>query len=415
MSKRTLVLPALRGSFGSWVYYACLMPIDELGGRVDYAREVHQSEDMSKMIQRALEGARATQIANYLTTVPERFFNSLVLATYDGDPQWLEVGNFRGKREPGIVELLPEIVSDSIGFLQLSGKEKMFAIDGQHRLAGIKKALKSGGASPDDLVPVIVVGHKATPAGLRRTRRLFTTLNKTAVAVKKMDIIALDEDDVMAIICRRLVESDKRFRAPVISLSSSTALHAKSEGALTVITNLYDVLKRIFMFKDGVRSSDSLRFNRPGEDALEEYFAFASDYFASLAVGFPALGTLFESKSPAKVTRLYRHDDGGHLLFRPLGLDIITRLAVEKAADSRIELTKAVKATSSLPIELSSRPYVGVIWDPNRRVMVPKGREMALELCRHMLGIPTRKSDLLARYRAFTGSPKARLPPRVVR
>ena len=40
--------------------------------------------------------------------------------------------------------------------------------------------------------------------------RLFTTLNKTARPVSKNAVIALDEDDVMAICVRRLIE-DSRF------------------------------------------------------------------------------------------------------------------------------------------------------------------------------------------------------------
>ena len=52
---------------------------------------------------------------------------------------------------------------------------------------------------PFDEVSVIFVAHEATSQGLERTRRLFTTLNKTDRPVSKGDIIALDEDDVVAI------------------------------------------------------------------------------------------------------------------------------------------------------------------------------------------------------------------------
>jgi DNA sulfur modification protein DndB len=220
-----------------------------LGQRVHYAQEMQQTEELSKLIQRVLEGARARQIASYLSSTPERFFNSLVLATYKGEPKWLEVGNFQSQREKKIIDQLPDGMADSIGFLQFNGKERIFAIDGQHRLAGIKRALSENVPLEEDLVPIIVVGHKTTTAGMQRTRRLFTTLNKTAVSVKKMDIIALDEDDVMAITARRFVETDPRFTSPKIAVIGNTNLPAKSEGTLTVITNLYDILKRLFLFK----------------------------------------------------------------------------------------------------------------------------------------------------------------------
>src|SRR5262249_32961766 len=153
-------------------------------------------------------GGRAKQIAGYLTSTKERFFNSLVLATYGGSPEWLEIGDFKSATRPEILKQVSESAMDTIGFLRLMGTEKIFAVDGQHRLAGIKKWLESDQDKHSETVSVLLVGHKKTAAGLERTRRLFTTLNKTAVPVRKSDIIALDEDDAMAIIARRLVETN---------------------------------------------------------------------------------------------------------------------------------------------------------------------------------------------------------------
>jgi hypothetical protein len=77
MKHPVLVLPALRGKFGDWIFYSCLMPIGELGSRVSYAKEIHKDKALSQLIQRSLEGPRAKHIADYLKT-QERFFNSLV-------------------------------------------------------------------------------------------------------------------------------------------------------------------------------------------------------------------------------------------------------------------------------------------------------------------------------------------------
>ena len=53
-------------------------------------------------------------------------------------------------------------------------------MDGQHRLAGIKRAIRGRMTDSEDEVSVIFLGHKNTTDGLEATRRLFTTLNKTA-------------------------------------------------------------------------------------------------------------------------------------------------------------------------------------------------------------------------------------------
>ena len=54
-----IVLPALRGIMGDWIYYSCLMDIEELSKRVRYAEEVHSNKLLSGMIQRRLEEAAA--------------------------------------------------------------------------------------------------------------------------------------------------------------------------------------------------------------------------------------------------------------------------------------------------------------------------------------------------------------------
>ena len=90
MSKKgaKVVLPALRGMMGDWIYYSCLMNLADLSSRVRYADEVHKNKSLSDMIQRQIKGNRGKQIAEYLSTQPERFFNSLVIATYGGQPNW---------------------------------------------------------------------------------------------------------------------------------------------------------------------------------------------------------------------------------------------------------------------------------------------------------------------------------------
>ena len=69
--------------------------------------------------------------------------------------------------------------------MTLRGDEKLFALDGQHRLAGINRAIRDGMSGSDDEVSVIFLGHKNTDDGLKATRRLFTTLNKTARPVSR--------------------------------------------------------------------------------------------------------------------------------------------------------------------------------------------------------------------------------------
>ncbi|WP_246677095.1 DNA sulfur modification protein DndB [Mesorhizobium sp. B2-4-15] len=168
------------------------MRLRDAAERIRYASEINEvrpGRQLSDLIQRALTKGRASEIGKYLVNEGDHFFNALVVAVYGGDPEWMEfevnpAAGARTSREPKEVA---EWARSAFGYLHLSGTETLFALDGQHRLAGIKQAVPVKASLGDERVTVIFVSHKLTDAGRRRTRKLFTTLNKTAVAVNKSD------------------------------------------------------------------------------------------------------------------------------------------------------------------------------------------------------------------------------------
>ena len=206
------------------------MQLGVLADRVSFANELHKNKALSQLIQRQLREGRSTEIAHYLNSNPERFFNSLVVAVYGGEPSWSALDAVRPNSTDLDVNDLSEDAIASIGFLGLSGDEALFALDGQHRLAGIEEALKSNPALAKDEISVIFVAHGNDEKGLRRTRGLFTTLNKTARPVDKGEIIALDEADVMAITARDLVENDPRFSEDRIHVTSIAGPVQRPDG-----------------------------------------------------------------------------------------------------------------------------------------------------------------------------------------
>jgi DNA sulfur modification protein DndB len=417
MKYESLVLPALRGFFGDWIYYSCLMSIQEIGVRVRYAEEIHPDKALSQLIQRSLEGPRARHIASYLASTQERFFNSLVLATYGGSPEWLEVGNFRSTTKPELLQQISESAMDNMGFLSLTGSEKIFAIDGQHRLAGIRKAILDGLKLGEELVPILLVGHKKDAAGMQRIRRLFTTLNKTAISVRKRDIIALDEDDVMAIVARRLVETNPCFRDPKIAVISSQNVPASNRTCLTTITSLYDILKLLFKFEVGKNLDRGLRFNRPSDGRLNQHYQFATSYFSELGKTFKPVGEFFASESPGNITEKHRSEAGGHILFRPIGLDLFTQTAIDYAKSHHVELPQAVNNLKGFPTSLTQKPYRHVIWDPVRHTMMGRGKGLALGLLKYMMGLSIDRDDVAKKYASAlhaAGIDEVNLPPQIV-
>jgi DNA sulfur modification protein DndB len=335
------------------------------------------------MLQRVLDKERAENIAKYLLKQDERFFNSIVVAVYGGEPQWFAAGRITARNSELKLENIDPAAQESIGFLKLRGDEKLFTLDGQHRLAGIKRAVKDKPALGSEVQSAIFVGHKRTAAGSERTRRLFTTLNKTAKPVSKNEIIALDEDDVMAIVARRFVETHPWFEGKRIAFNTTPNLAANDPFALTTIINLYDLLTILYSRICPRHHVDDMKYYRPDDAELDKYYKHACDYFTALKSNFPTLGLYFSTHDYSKVIRRYRGDFGGDVLFRPIGLTVMTE-AIATLSKSRT-MAAAVKAASRLPLTLSRPPYLDVLWD-KRSGMGSQGKALARDLLLHMLG-----------------------------
>ncbi len=358
-----ITLPALRGVMGTWVYYSSLMTLEQISKRVSYADEIHTNKKLSDMIQRRLKSSRSKEIAEYLNKQNERFFNSLVVATYGGEPNWHAVDSVSSNTDDFDITKLNEGVVEAVGFLAFRGHEKLFAVDGQHRLAGIKKAVTNSKEDvKDDQVSVIFVGYKKTAQGLTRTRRLFTTLNKTAKLVQKNDIIALDEDDVMAITVRRLVEESELFSDERVAFAPGNNMSNNNQKSLTTIGILYDCLVLLFSqaSTDLKDTKSNLVRNRPDDERLDNYYKLANFYFRNFANSFPRLRAFFDANDYSKIVRRNRGDFGGDALFRPKGLLIFTRVVV--ALTRQLPLEIAIKRVGKLPTSLKEKPFEGLLW-----------------------------------------------------
>ena len=393
---------------GNRAYYSCLMSLREIASRVNYAKDIHSSQSLSDLIQRVLEDKRSKEIAAYLRDTSDRFFNSLVVAVYDGEPLWHPLSHVESRYIEQDHLGLNEETIESVGFLTLRGDEKLFALDGQHRLAGIKRAIDDRMLSSDDEVSVIFLSHKNTSDGLAATRRLFTTLNKTARPVAKNAVIALDEDDVMAICVRRLIEDSKFFCGDNAAFIGSSNMPPSNKKSLTTIGNLYDVLGVLFSkAKTDVRRKKAmLKRERPSDADLSKYEGLSIRFFEAMETHMTEFGEYFGSDEKESVVSKYRGTHGGSVLFRPIGLAIFTEV-IARLTDS-MSLEDAVLRGSLLPRVLNGIPYDGLMWDETKRTVSSAHKVLIRDLLLHMAGAST--VDLKERYRQKTGQEDAELP-----
>ena len=88
-------------------------------------------------------------------------------------------------------------------------------------------------------VPVIFIAHKNTIEGKKRTRKLFSTLNRRAKPVGDNYQIALDEDDIVAIVTREIVEEFDLFQGERLLNGTTKQIPNSNVTAFTSLIALY--------------------------------------------------------------------------------------------------------------------------------------------------------------------------------
>ena len=381
----TLLLPTLRARMGDWVYYISLMSMRDIATRVSVIDDIHTSASLKEWLQRGLTN-NSVKITEYLLGQEQRLFNAIVVGTYGGSPNWHEI-SVTGR---GLVEI-PDEAEGTMGFLELRGDEILFAIDGQHRVKGIKEAIQENAAlSEEEVCTIFVKGVVASrrdedPEGFQRTRRLFSTLNRYAKPVRKRDIIALDEDDIIAIVTRRLLE-EHPLLVDKVEMGLSNSIRPTDRTNLTTVVTLYDVLDVVL--RDRSRGWEDYKRWRPSEPEVDEFFVKANSFWDALCCQFESLKELRDSAPNDQVAGRHRSRSGGHLLFRPVGLMLIGRVVADLRSSVGIGTMDAIETVGNTPTNLGGSPWTGLLWDNiNGRMLTAKeNQRVARQLLFSALG-----------------------------
>ncbi len=290
-----------------------------------------------------------------------------MVGVYGGEPEWLEVEIKEGARP---WDEKDQRLEGTIGLLRLSGAEQLFALDGQHRLLGTMQALDEDPSLGDEEVAVIFVGHANDRAGLQRTRRLFSTLNRYAKPVSRREIIALDEDDAVAIVTRRLVKSHPLF-SDRVSRGGTKAVPVSDRISLTSIVALNDcvemVLKTHPAWKEGHKKI------RPPNEILDQLEQHCTDYWNIVIGEHEVLGEYIGVPRDANPAEPFRGRHGGHLFFRPIGILAHTWAATTLSSKEAVDKRAAIHRLTVVPMELADPPWSGLLWDgENQRMITSK-------------------------------------------
>lgn len=381
--------PAIKTGMGNWAYYMSSMTYKQLNDYVKMPKEVCDAQELSKKIQRELTD-NVDKILVYLQKEEDRFFNALVLAVFEGKPTWF----------PGVFEKDEERFNN-IGLLVFSGVEKIFPVDGQHRLAAIKKLVETGDYSEEEEVPVIFVSHQNTEAGNVRTRRLFTSLNRYAKPVKDSESIALDEDDIVAITTRYLIEQVDFFKGKV-SISKTESMHPSDDTNFTNIITLdkcnnylLDAFIKQEDYEEKVDKDDYRRYRQDAE-TINRFEEFVENFWKNLININQDVKKLFDEGTIEHM----RGSNGGNLLFRPRGLcPYVEAISVIYRATDDSSFEEIMKYFTQYSFELTSKKWKDVLWngemcDPGRALV----RDLFIYIYDSELISKRRKEKILSKY-----------------
>ena len=350
------IYPALRSQMGTWNYYVVKMSASELSENVRYASEVYEDRTLDEAIQRTLnEGRVKKEIVEYLKYQPDRFFASIVVAALEGNPMFYPVEVAEDRR----FEIFHDDrrLNESFGVLKFDGTQKYYALDGQHRLSAIKTLLDRGDPLSDDapkdfendefsVIVVVPNGDEPNKDFMQKYRRLFSNLNRYAKPTDQTTNIIMDEDDIFAILTRRLVTEHDFFKSAGNQQKSRRIKTKKGKNLsrkdsyFTSLETLYEMNIELLssahrkpkgwgpVGKEGKDLKAFKRF-RPPEEYIDHLHDELVMYWDALLAEIPDL-----HKEPPRM-RVHElvdeesENETDHVLFWPIGQQILVEIARE--------------------------------------------------------------------------------------
>lgn len=368
-----LHLACLKGNIGFWTFYSTIVKIKDLveENRIITVSESEElyTKNINRVLQREIKQKRIKQISKYINETDERFFNSLVVAIHEGNPKWTDIDVERSiKIEDQLIDDTNlDILSNKYGILSLNGDEEIFALDGQHRLRGLRKAYKDDPEIGEKELSLIFVIHNHDQ--VERTRRLFTVLNKYAEKPRGAELIIIDEDDAAAINTRRLVSDHQILSIDNALSDSKTANIIKSDTtSFTTLVNLNRINKTLYDKKKAFYQF------RPSDEELDNLYNASCTFWDNFFETFPELINFINSEDAQingkPITR--DSENGGSLLLRPVGQKLIAQAYNEFDEGDKMEFWDKLR---EIDFTLSGEIWKYLFWNDGKMI----GKELRLK------------------------------------
>lgn len=380
---RSILLPCLRGRVGDWIFYSSLLTSEQLNSLVLKSKSIREDNSLDDYLQRELT-KNTTKIKKYILENHNRFFNSIIIGVFGGIPDWYEFDLTTFRNHLNISEEDQDLASikSSMGILSLTGQEKMFAIDGQHRVEAIKESLSIDAELLRDQYSVILVAHNDSSEGKKRTRQLFYDINQKAVKVSPGELVIIDEEKIESIVARKIYANYEYFdQGKLVSL---TKYHNMPTDDKENFTNLLTIQKICKLLSKSHKISPFLKKN--SKDISVSVLNEKCKNFFDLAINNVASYRDFFIEKTHHLE--YFRVTNKNILFRPLGQEILVKayLYFEDLNKDSVNIDDKIFFQKIGALNFTQNGFLrDVIWDEGKINSGKENKELALLLMLYMI------------------------------
>lgn len=266
--------PAIRGIQAGREFYVSMCPLGIIPKIFIFDEETLEPELRA---QRTLNKARVPQIAKYILDNPKDYVFSALTTSIDSTGVRFEAIGEKGEGK-------------SVGALYIPLNSRFIINDGQHRRAGIERALKENPDLKAETIAVVFFLDR----GLARCQQMFADLNRFGIRVNKSIGVLYDQRDYKSGLAKLLAFKTPVFKGLVEMERSS--LSPRSQ-ALFTLSSIYHATEELIQ---GNPIQDQKNLNQ-----------LASDYWTEIGKHIKEWGQVQQKRlSAGELRAKYIHSHG---------------------------------------------------------------------------------------------------------
>lgn len=421
-----LLIPGLFANYQHWPYYQIILNVEDAVKNfgtlenpnyrlktTDEVEVIYSQKGINNLLQRILDPKRLEPIRKFINEQPDAYVNNLTVAIYGGDPQWIPIDLKRSSLKEEIEDNTFEEIAQSYGLIKLNGDESLFVLDGQHRLKALRIAFQKDKSIGKNQIALTLITHIDNEAGKKRTRRLFSIINRYAKPVSLGENILLDEDDLSAIIVRKFIDEYPLFQGKeLVALNKTADLKLpRDNNKFTSVIALWSINEMIIdpkkVYPKYVGAKTNLVRIRPEDAVIEEYKNIIFSYWNSFFDCFPN-ATNFVNNVDVNT-----RNTGGPFSLRPLGQQVFCEFYLKMKSLNRLN---EINIINTIPDDISNEFWHNILFDPiGQRIVGSKS--FVRDYIFYHLNIPLtakQQAALLRNYKKYKQNENAILPDKLI-